>query len=96
MKPIKILIATPEAIPFAKTGGLADVAGSLPKALKTLGCDVKIILPLYRHVQEGGFNLKDNGIRVSVPIGFREITVTVFQGSANGIPAYFLKRDEYR
>lgn len=95
MKPLKILIATPEAIPFAKTGGLADVTGALPKVLKRLGCEVRLILPLYRHVQEGNFNLKDTGIKVSAQIGFREINASVFEGEANGIQAYFLKRDEY-
>jgi len=104
MKPIKILIATPEAIPFAKTGGLADVTGALPKVLKGLGCEVRLIMPLYRQIQESAVSsqqsgekneIKDTGIRVSVPMGFREISVPVFQGSANGIKAYFLKRDEY-
>jgi len=104
MKPIKILIATPEAIPFAKTGGLADVTGALPKVLKGLGCEVRLIMPFYRQIQESAVSsqqsgekneIKDTGIRVSVPMGFREISVPVFQGSANGIPAYFLKRDEY-
>ncbi|MBI5326724.1 MAG: glycogen synthase GlgA [Deltaproteobacteria bacterium] len=97
MKPIKILIATPEAIPFAKTGGLADVTGALPKVLKGLGCEVRLIMPFYRQIQEPGekTDIKDTGIQVSVPLGFREIDVSVFEGSANGIPAYFLKRDEY-
>ncbi|MBI3399327.1 MAG: glycogen synthase GlgA [Deltaproteobacteria bacterium] len=95
VKPLKILIATPEAIPFAKTGGLADVTGALPKVLNRLGCEVRIIMPLYRHVQEGNFNLKDTGIKVSLQIGFREVSASVFEGEANGITAYFLKRDEY-
>ena len=97
MKPIKVLIATPEAIPFAKTGGLADVAGALPKVLKGLGCEVRLIMPLYRQIQESGekTEIKDTGIQVSVPLGFRELSVPVFQSSANDVPAYFLKRDEY-
>ena len=105
--PINVLMASPEAIPFAKTGGLADVAGSLPKALKGLGLDARIIMPFYRQIQEiqgSGVRgqgseekteIKDTGIRVSVPIGFREISIPVFQAEANGITAYFLKRDEY-
>ncbi|MBI5875942.1 MAG: glycogen synthase GlgA [Deltaproteobacteria bacterium] len=97
MKPIKVLIATPEAIPFAKTGGLADVTGALPKVLKGLGCDVRLIMPFYRQIQESGEKneIKDAGIQVSVPLGFRELNVPVFQSSANNVPAYFLKRDEY-
>ena len=44
---MKVLYATSEALPFAASGGLADVAGSLPKALRTrlIGC--RVVLPLY-------------------------------------------------
>jgi starch synthase len=45
---MKILIAASEVVPFAKTGGLADVAGALPKALTALGHDARVILPRYR------------------------------------------------
>ena len=41
----RVLIVSPEVVPFAKTGGLADVAGSLPKALAMHGNDVRVVLP---------------------------------------------------
>lgn len=47
---MKILFAASEAVPFAKTGGLADVAGSLPKALERLGHDVRIVMPRYKQI----------------------------------------------
>ena len=50
---MRILFATSEAVPFCKTGGLADVAGSLPQALVKAGDDVAVILPLYKKVAEG-------------------------------------------
>ena len=49
---MKILYATSEAVPFCKTGGLADVAGSLPPALAAEGAEVAVVLPLYRRVRE--------------------------------------------
>ena len=97
MRALKVLIATPEAIPFAKTGGLADVTGALPKVLQGLGCEVRLIMPFYRQIQESGekAEIKDTGIQVSVSLGFRELSVPVFQSSASNVPAYLLKRDEY-
>ena len=49
--PLKILFITAEAEPFAKTGGLADVSGSLPKALHRLGHDVRIAMPAYPSIE---------------------------------------------
>ena len=49
---MKILYATSEAVPFCKTGGLADVAGSLPPALAAEGAQVAVILPMYQKVKE--------------------------------------------
>ncbi|HET6780728.1 MAG TPA: glycogen/starch synthase, partial [bacterium] len=45
---MKVLLCVSEAVPFAKTGGLADVAGALPLALAELGCEVRLALPRYR------------------------------------------------
>ena len=56
---MKILIASPEVVPFAKTGGLADVAGALPKALSDLGHDVRVIMPKYKMVDAKKFDLQD-------------------------------------
>jgi starch synthase len=52
MTPLKILFATAEAAPFAKTGGLADVSAALPRTLATLGHDVRVVLPLYPRIRE--------------------------------------------
>ena len=58
---LKVLFLSPEAVPLAKTGGLADVAGSLPGALKHLGADVRIVLPLYRMARQS-----DNKIKLAI------------------------------
>ena len=49
---IKVLFAAAEAVPFAKTGGLADIVGTLPRALKKLKVDARVIVPLYGDVPE--------------------------------------------
>ncbi len=58
MDRLKIAFITPEAIPYAKTGGLADISGVLPEILAGMGHDVKLILPRYRQIATGFPNLK--------------------------------------
>jgi starch synthase len=65
---MKILFASSEAVPFAKTGGLADVSGALPRALAQMGHEVFLILPKYRQVDEKHLNLIKTGISLKVPI----------------------------
>jgi starch synthase len=55
---MKIAFAASEVVPFSKTGGLADVAGSLPKALEKLGCEVKIFTPKYSSIDEDSCGLE--------------------------------------
>jgi starch synthase len=96
MDPVKVLFVSPEVVPFAKTGGLADVAGSLPKALKKLGCDVRLVMPLYRMVRQGNHPLKKRLEGIRVPIGSRAIEVDIYESSLPGdIPVYFIERDEF-
>ncbi|MCX5910881.1 MAG: glycogen/starch synthase, partial [Deltaproteobacteria bacterium] len=75
---MKILLVSSEAIPFAKTGGLADVSGALPKALARLGQEVTLILPKYRQVDEKRFPLKKTSPDLMVPVGQRLETAEVF------------------
>jgi starch synthase len=92
---LNVIIVSPEVVPFAKTGGLADVAGSLPLALKGLGCNVYMFMPLYREILTKGMEVESTGVEVSVPLGRRILTGKVCKGSLGGIPVYFIKRDEY-
>jgi starch synthase len=96
MNPVKVLFVSPEVVPFAKTGGLADVAGSLPKALKQLGCDVRLVMPLYRMVRQGQFPLKKKLEGIRVPVGGRAIEVDIYESTLmENIPIYFIERDEF-
>ena len=66
---MKILFVVSEVDPLAKTGGLADVAAALPKALAALGHDVRIVLPLYREIDRKRFGLRPTAITLAVPVG---------------------------
>jgi len=58
---LRVCFCTSEAVPFAKTGGLADVAGALPRALAAAGCDVRVVLPGYRVIDVGAFGFRAIG-----------------------------------
>jgi starch synthase len=94
---MKILLAASEVVPFAKTGGLADVAGALPRALRALGHDVRVVLPFYRAVSSGKFTfqvLLDEMI-VQFPGNWQvgKVVQTVFPGTE--IPVYLIRHDHY-
>lgn len=93
---MRVMIASPEAVPFAKTGGLADVAGALPKALKKMGIDIILAIPKYRMINDKQFGLRDTGITISVPISGRIEYASVLEGEIeDNVPVYFIKKDSY-
>ena len=95
-KGLRILFVTPEAVPFAKTGGLADVAGSLPKFLHSLGCELILIMPYYRAVKRSGKPLSYVGENIEVLMGNETIGGDIYRGQlTEEIPVYFIGRDEF-
>lgn len=92
---LDVVFVSPEAAPFAKTGGLADVAGALPVALKASGCNVTLIHPLYRDVRASGARLESAGFEVSVPVGGRLIKAAVFRGDLEDVDVFFVECDEF-
>ena len=92
---MKILYATSEAVPFCKTGGLADVAGSLPTALATEGAEVAVILPLYRRVKERfGDQLKFECYDY-INLAWRHCYCGLFSLEKDGVTYYFLDNEQY-
>ncbi|MFH1593090.1 MAG: glycogen synthase GlgA [Candidatus Omnitrophota bacterium] len=82
---MKLLFASSEVDPFAKTGGLADVSGSLPRALLSIGCETTVILPFYRSVKKLGIPLPSLKI---AEFDYREYT-------KDGVKYIFVVNEEY-
>ncbi len=92
---MKVLIAAAEAVPFAKTGGLADVIGSLPQELRRQGIDARVILPLYRDIPE---NLRSQMTTVrstTVSLAWRRQYCGLFQLLYREVPYYFIDNEYY-
>ncbi len=94
---VKIVMATSEAVPFAKTGGLADVCGALPIELSRLGHQVTVIMPAYRSVHKAGEKIEPTGIQLSIPIGRKNVVGTLLLGYFPGtdVPVYFVDQPSY-
>ena len=92
---MKVLYVAAEAVPFAKTGGLADVAGSLPKALKEDGVDVRVIMPKFGKIPE---KYRDNMEHVydgEINVAWRSKFVGLDKYELDGVTYYFVDNEEY-
>ncbi len=92
---MKILYVTSEAVPFCKTGGLADVAGSLPPSLAKQGAEVAVILPLYQMVKEKFGDQLTFECFDYVDLGWRHIYCGLFSLERDGVTWYFLDNERY-
>ncbi len=92
-----VLFATAELTPIAKVGGLADVAGALPKALNKLGVDVRIAIPKYGIVDEKKHPLKKVAENVAVPFNGNNEIVTIYETPLPGsdVPVYLIDHKKY-
>ncbi|MBW3600067.1 MAG: glycogen synthase GlgA [Planctomycetes bacterium] len=94
---MNILVATSEAAPFAKTGGLADVCGVLPIELARRGHEAAVILPAFRQTRQAGIPLEPTNLRFDIPIGNKIVSGRLLESRFPGseVPVYLVEQNDY-
>jgi starch synthase len=94
--PLKVLFLAAEVVPFAKTGGLADVAGALPKAVQARGHDVRVAMPRYGRINAEQFQLQEVLPAFDVPIRRETEPARILQTTIGAeIPVYMVENARY-
>jgi starch synthase len=97
--PLTVVLFAAEASPFAKVGGLGDVIGALPKALESFGLKLTIVLPAYKSILQGGFDLQQcpdvAGFDVSMGSSMEHAEALKTRMDGTAIDVYFIKSDRY-
>jgi starch synthase len=93
---MKVLIVSSEAVPFAKTGGLADVCGALPRALRRIGVEADLALPFYGCIDPGRFGISPVGAAFPVPLGHHDEPGSVEEvAGSDGVRTFLVRNDRY-
>lgn len=92
---MKVLFVASEAVPFIKTGGLADVAGSLPQALRRKNVDARVVLPNYQWISHDFKKQMLHRTEITVPVSWRKQYCGIKQLEYKGVPFYFLDNEYY-
>lgn len=92
---MNVLFAVSECAPFAKSGGLADVAGALPKELRRLGVDVCVMLPKYETIASKWKEQMDKVAQFIVPVGWRRQYCGVERLEHDGVVYYLIDNEYY-
>ena len=92
---MKILYAASEALPFIASGGLADVAGSLPGALQKEGVECLVVLPLYSGIKEPLREKLEYVTHFNVPLSWRNQYCGLFKAEVDGVTYYLLDNEYY-
>ncbi|MCY7852676.1 glycogen synthase GlgA [Bacillus spizizenii] len=92
---MKVLFAVSECIPFVKSGGLADVAGALPKALARLGNEVAVMLPKYSQIPERWKKRMEKTAECTVAVGWRQQYCGIEHMAEGDVNYYFIDNEYY-
>lgn len=93
---LRVLVVAAEGVPYAKTGGLADVVGALPRALKRLGHDVRVVLPVYQSIDPERWHLRTAIADLAVPMDADTEHVRILETAADAaVPTYFVDSERY-
>ncbi len=87
---MNVLFVAAEVAPYIKTGGLADVAGALPAALRAAGHDVRVVMPYYRQLRERGVAVTGPIAATFLPVGDRAEELRMWQLTDSAVPTYLL------
>jgi starch synthase len=94
-RPLKVLVVSPEVVPFAKTGGLADVAGSLPGELAAFGCDIRVVMPFYKCIAGCGLEVTKEAANIRLPHLFKKRGFDLYANRTGGVITYFVENKRY-
>ena len=93
---MRILLASSEVYPYSKTGGLADMAGSLAKCLAAAGQEVLVVTPLYRSVRQKAKDLAQSKRRLALPLGREVVKARIYTlEPAPGLSVYFIDQPAF-
>ncbi|MBN2226612.1 MAG: glycogen synthase GlgA [candidate division Zixibacteria bacterium] len=97
MNELKIAFVTPEAVPFAKTGGLADVSGVLPSLFAQRGHTVKLILPFHRCIKDNYPNAERLDVHLNAVVGSKQFDGSLYRlhDRATGLEVYFIENGSF-
>ena len=92
---MKIAMLASEVVPFAKTGGLADVAGALPKFLSSLGLELRVFVPLYRETKKRNLPLRRVIESLELDWNGEKVSFSVWESRVGTLGFLMIERDEY-
>ena len=92
---LKVLMTGAECVPFAKTGGLADVVGTLSRELVRMGVDARVIMPLHKQIKDKYFAEMKHECSFNVQLGWRNQYVGIHSLVHDGVTFYFVDNEFY-